>query len=151
MDAILPAAAPDSRWDHRPVTVYGLEAHQIHPLLSFEVELMKTLTDGESTYPSVYGNTKVEASAFGFGGYAVASYDQLPIENLVPYVRLGLAYTSVDVSAGNSLVNVSGEASDFGLAYSLGLRYEINSQFGALVDFTSTEVDVLNAGIQYNF
>jgi opacity protein-like surface antigen len=135
----------------------GLEAPSIHESLSFEVDVMKTLTDGESTYPSAFGSTKVEASAFGVGAYAVSTYKELPIEGLEPYFRLGLAYTSVDVSASNNLVSASGEASEFGIAYGAGLKYDLGAHVdalenvGVLVDFTSTEVDSMSLGVDYRF
>lgn len=127
--------------------IFGLKTPDIHPMFSVEVELMKTLVDGETSITTLYGTSKVEVSAFGLGAYAVASYDQLPVENLVPYVRLGLAYTSAEASSGG----YSADGSEFGLGFSIGLRYDINEKIGVLVDYTSTEADILNAGIQYNF
>lgn len=136
---------------------FGLEAPSINKNLSFEIDVMKTLTDGESTYPSAFGSTKIEASAFGFAGYAVATYKELPVDGLAPYFRLGLAYTSIEVSAGNDLVSVDGETDGFGIGYGIGLKYDMGAQsaglkdFEVLVEFNSTDVDVLSAGVGYRF
>lgn len=132
--------------------VAGLNTPSIHPMLSFEADLTFTLADAESTYPSSVGSTKIEASAFSLGGYAVASYDKLPIENLTPFVRAGLAYTSVDVSASNGVASVDGDDSEIDLGLSAGVRYQINDQFGVVADYTTvSELDTLNLGVQYNF
>lgn len=132
--------------------VAGLKTPSIHPMLSFEADLTFTLADAESTYSSSMGSSKIEASAFSLGGYAVASYDQLPIENLTPFVRAGLAYTSVDVTASNSVASVSGDDSEIDLGLTAGVRYQINEQFGVVADYTTvSELDTLNVGVQYNF
>jgi len=132
--------------------VAGLHTPSIHPALSFEADLTLSLTDAESSLPSSMGSTTIEASAFSMGAYAVASYDQFPVENLTPFARLGLAYSSVDVTAANSVVSVSGETSEFGIGFTGGVRYTFSDQLSAVADYTSvSEIDVLNIGVQYDF
>lgn len=130
---------------------FGMEAPEIYKDLAFEVDVLMTVVDGETTYPSSFGNTKVEASAFGFGGYAVANYRELPVDGLTPFFRLGLAYTSLDVTASNSVASADGEDDSFGLAYGLGLKYDLGNNLEALVGYTDTDVEVFNAGIGYRF
>lgn len=142
--------------------VAGLETPSIHPMLSFEADLTMTLTDAETSRSfsagSVVRSATIEGSAFSMGGYAVASFDQLPIENLTPFVRLGLAYTSIDYSysyngtGAGSGFGVDGEDSEFGLAFSGGVRYAFNDRFSAVADYTNvSDLDILNLGVQYNF
>jgi len=132
--------------------VAGLKTPSIHPMLSFEADLTFTVTDAETSVSSMAGNTKVTASAFSLGAYAVASYDQLSIENLVPYVRAGLGYTSVEVKASNAFVSASGDDSEIDLGLGAGVRYQINDQLGVLVDYTTiSALDTLNVGVQYSF
>ncbi|WP_166263535.1 outer membrane beta-barrel protein [Marinobacter caseinilyticus] len=125
----------------------GLKTPSIHPNLAFEADLLTTIVDGESSFSTPVGNTTVKASVFGLGGYAVGNYYDLPVENLVPFVRAGLAYTSVDISS--SYASASG--SSFGLGLGVGLRYSVDNRLNAIVDFTSTDVDVFSAGVQYSF
>ena len=132
--------------------VAGLRTPSIHPVLSFEADLTLSLTDAESSHSSSVGTTTVEASAFSMGAYAVASYEDFPIENLTPFARLGLAYSSVDVTASNSVASADGEDSEFGIGFSGGLRYTFNEQWAAVADYTSvSDIDVLNIGVQYDF
>jgi len=132
--------------------VVGLNTPSIHPMLSFEADLTFTVADAESAYPSSIGTTTVEASAFSIGGYAVANFNQLGIENLTPFARIGLAYTSVDVTASNSYASASGDDSEFDLGLGAGLRYQMTDQFSAMVDYsTVSELDTLNLGVQFTF
>ncbi|WP_166255985.1 porin family protein [Marinobacter salicampi] len=130
---------------------YGIELAHIHPQLSAEADLLLTVADAESKISHYWGSTTVEASVFGMGGYLVGSYDQLPIENLVPYVRIGIAYTSAEIKASNGGASAGGDDSTFGLGYGIGARYNLNSQFGVVAEFSSTEYDVLNVGAHYKF
>lgn len=130
---------------------YGLELAHIHPQLSAEADLLLTLADAESKFSSSMGSTTVEASVFGMGGYLVGSYDQLPVENLVPYARIGIAYTSAEVKASNGTASAAGDDSTFGLGLGIGARYSVNEQLGVLAEFNSTEYDVWNVGAHYKF
>lgn len=130
---------------------FGMDASEIHENLSFEVELMTTVVDGETTYQSSVGDAKVEASAFSLGGYAVGTFEQFAVAEIVPYARVGLAYTSVDMKASNSVASASGDDSDIGLGIGVGLKYEFADKLHGLVEFNSTDVDVMNAGIGYRF
>lgn len=130
---------------------YGLELPNVHPMLSFEADMLLTLADGESEFKNIYGSTTVEASVFGLGGYLVGSYDELQVENLVPYVRVGLAYTSAEVEASNSVASASGDDSSIGLGLGIGARYQVADRIEILAEYNSTDVDVMNIGVHYEF
>lgn len=132
--------------------VAGLKTPSIHPMLSFEADATFTIADAETSVSGSWGTSKVEASAFSLGGYAVANFDQLPVENLVPFVRAGLAYSSYEVTASNSLASASADDSEIDLGLTAGIRYEFSDQFGVVADYTTvSELDTLNIGLQYSF
>lgn len=130
---------------------YGLKMAHVHPQLSVEADVFFTLADAESEVSSSFGTTKAEASTFGFAGYLVGTYDQLSIEKLKPYVRVGLGYTSADVEVSNSMASASGDDSEFGLAYGIGARYDFTDNLGVLVEYNETEFDFMNVGVHYGF
>jgi len=127
--------------------VYGLEMHQIHPMLSLEADLSFTIVDAESSM----NGTTTEASVTEFGGYLVGSYNGLSLKELIPFARVGLVYSSYEVTARNSYVSASGDDSSIGLGFTVGARYVLSDELSVLVDYTSTELDTFNAGVSYKF
>lgn len=54
-------------------------------------------------------------------------------------------------TAKNSYASATGDDSSIGLGFTVGSRYVLSDELSVLVDYTSTELDTVNAGVSYKF
>ncbi len=132
------------------VAAYGIPLEQYG--IDVELELTKSLGDASTsdTYPFV-GTITLDASYMTLAGYAVYT---MPLQDKLDLrARAGLLYEDVSVTASSPLVTVSGDGTDIGLSFGVGLNYALNDSMNIIADYTIIEQDIshLAIGAQFGF